>query len=61
MRVRSPNEVNVRNGPSAEYNVVRKIVNGDFVPVHRTENGWSYIGDGWVNSKFLYDPESEGE
>ena len=59
MRVKAPNEVNVRTGPSAEYGVVKKIVNGDFVPVHRTENGWSNIGDGWVNSKFLYESEDD--
>jgi len=59
MRVKAPNEVNVRAGPNAEYGVVKKIVNGDFVSVHKTENGWSYIGDGWVNSKFLYDPEGK--
>lgn len=61
MRVRALDEVNVRNGPAPYYDIVRKINNGDFLPVQRTENGWSYIGDGWVNSKFLYDPDIEGE
>lgn len=60
-RVIAPQELNVRSGPSTQFGVVKKIHGGDLVPVYKTENGWVYIGVGWINSKFVTDAEAEGE
>lgn len=61
MRVTAPQELNVRSGPSPRFDVVKKLYSNDIVAVYRTENGWSHIGTGWVNSKFLTNAEYEGE
>jgi hypothetical protein len=53
MIVTAPEELNVRTGPGTSFEVVGKIRARDIVAVQRTENGWSYIGSGWVRSKFL--------
>ena len=59
MRVTAPDELNVRSGPGAKFNVLSKLHSGDSVLVQATENGWSYIGTGWVRSKFLvFDDEN---
>lgn len=55
MRVIASNELNVREGPGPEYSTVRKIGYNDIVSVYRSESGWSFIGDGWVNSRYLSD------
>lgn len=53
MRIKAPDELNVRSGPGTTFKVVNKLRSGDIVAVQRTENGWSYIGIGWVRTKFL--------
>jgi len=51
--VQAPDEVNVRNRPSADAARVGKVRRGERVVVGREENGWSHIGQGWVSSRFL--------
>lgn len=46
-------ELNVRSEPGAEFTVVKKLKAGTEVEVYRKNNGWSYIGYGWVNSKYI--------
>jgi uncharacterized protein YgiM (DUF1202 family) len=53
MMVNAPQELNVRSGPGPTFDVVNKVNARDIVTVQRTEKGWSYIGSGWVRSKFL--------
>jgi uncharacterized protein YgiM (DUF1202 family) len=54
--VTAPQELNVRSGPGVNFPVVRKVYNGNYVDVYESQNGWSNIGDGWINSKFLEEP-----
>lgn len=61
MRVVAPQELNLRNGPGTQYGILGKIYANDVVDVYRTENGWSYIGSGWVNSKFLANIDARSE
>jgi hypothetical protein len=57
MQVSAPSDLNVRSGPGTAFGVVKTLRRGDIVTVDRTENGWSYIGSGWVNSRFLVAPD----
>ena len=55
-RVSAPQELNVREGPGSNYRIIRKLYFNQLVSVSKTVNGWSFIGDGWVRSKFLDEP-----
>lgn len=58
MIVNAPQELNVRSGPGTSFSVISKVHSRDIVTVQRTEKGWSYIGSGWVRSKFLAIPNN---
>lgn len=55
--------LNIRSGPSTEYNVVGRLSHGDICTVYTemTENGWNYICHdgtyGYAAGNFIYLPE----
>jgi hypothetical protein len=51
--VMAPDALNVRKGPGTQYPVVGRVYRNDKVQVQYNQGGWSYIGSGWVSSKFL--------
>jgi uncharacterized protein YgiM (DUF1202 family) len=53
-RVIGSQELNVRNGPGVEYEIVGKVYLGDILVTYEQDNGWTRIGqDQWVKSNYL--------
>ena len=44
--------LNVRYGPSKDYDVVTKVHDGDKVAYYQEKNGWIRIKDGWISKSF---------
>lgn len=45
--------LNVRKGPSTAYAHVKYLKKNDKVNISKCENGWYYIGDGWISGKYV--------
>lgn len=47
-------DLNVRKGPSTDYESIKKINTGDIVKVYEEVNGWYRSDDGWFSSSNKY-------
>lgn len=47
------NTLHVRKGPSTAYAHVKYLKKNDVVNVLKCQNGWYYIGDGWISGKYV--------
>ncbi|MCI5652138.1 MAG: SH3 domain-containing protein [Ruminococcus bromii] len=52
-QVNAPSGLNVRKGPDTSYSVLRALQNGTKVTVTKEQNGWGYIGDGWISLEWV--------
>lgn len=52
-QVNASSGLNVRKGPGTSYSVLRALPNGTKVTVTKEQNGWGYIGDGWVSLEWV--------
>ena len=52
-RVNAPSGLNVRKNPGTGYPVLRVLPNGTTVTVSREQDGWLFIGDGWVSGEWV--------
>ena len=52
-QVNAPSGLNVRKNPGTGYPVLRVLPNGTTVTVRREQDGWLFIGDGWVSGEWV--------
>ena len=52
-QVNAPSGLNVRKNPGTGYPVLRVLPNGTTVTVSREQDGWLFIGDGWVSGEWV--------
>ena len=52
-QVNAPSGLNVRKNPGTSYPVLRVLPNGETVTVSREQDGWLFIGDGWVSGEWV--------
>lgn len=52
MKTVTASVLNVRSGPSTDYDIIGQLKNGDKVTVDKEEKGWSFIS-GWISSDWI--------
>ena len=52
-QVNAPSGLNVRKVPGTSYSVLRALPNVTKVTVTKEQNGWGYIGDGWISLEWV--------
>ena len=52
-QVNAPSGLNVRKNPGTSYPVLRVLPNGTTVSVTKEQDGWLFIGDGWVSGEWV--------